>query len=405
MPGFDENETRGREENMEISSKRALRAAAVAMSLFLGIVLQKPAPVVAAASCGDLAEGKCKIQLSTGITMAYVETGPASGKPVILIHGYTDTMRSWSFAMRALHKTDPSLRLIAIDLRGHGDSSMPSASDCASAPEKCFHPDILATDVVAFMKAKNISQASLAGHSLGSFVSQDVALSHPEMVDHLVLVATSMKVVDNPVIRDFVLRDTIEGSWKGALEAKGKKYPVDFYELTPLDADPEAKKWVATTWDADVAADPATLVPLIPETSHVRLGTWIGVAKAVLATDNTEQLKKLKVPTLVLWGTQDTIFSDDDQKNLRQILQDAAKANGIVVYWKQYGVIPLPASGEQDSDIGHSLQWEAPDAVAADLDSFIKTGAPTKDLAHSDKAPNVSHILVEPGTATVMRLE
>lgn len=35
-------------------------------------------------------------------------------------------------------------------------------------------------------------------------------------------------------IRDFVLRDTIEGSWKGALEAKGKKYPADFYELTPL---------------------------------------------------------------------------------------------------------------------------------------------------------------------------
>jgi pimeloyl-ACP methyl ester carboxylesterase len=390
---------------MKINSKRALRTAAIALSLFAGIVLHKPAPVVAAASCGDLAEGKCKIQLSTGITMAYVETGPASGKPIILVHGYTDSVRSWSFAMRALHKTDPSLRLIAIDLRGHGDSTMPPASDCASAPEKCFHPDILATDVVAFMKAKGISRADLAGHSLGSFVSQSVALSHPEMVDHLVLVATSTKVVDNPVIRDFLLRDTIEGSWKPALEAKGKKYPVDFYQLTPLDADPEVMKWMTTAWNADVAADPATLVPLSPETSHVRLGTWIGVAKAVLATDNSEQLKKLRVPTLVLWGTQDSIFFSDDQNNLRQILQDAAKANGMVVYWKQYGVVPLPPSGEQDADIGHMVQWEAPDAVAADLASFIRTGVPTKDLARSDKAPNVSHILVEPGKAIVMRLE
>jgi len=78
--------------------------------------------------------------------MAYVETGPESGKPVILINGYTDTIRSWSFAMRTLHKADPSLRLIAIDLRGHGDTSMPPASDCAPAPEKCFRPDILATE-------------------------------------------------------------------------------------------------------------------------------------------------------------------------------------------------------------------------------------------------------------------
>lgn len=110
---------------------------------------------------------------------------------------------------------------------------------------------------------------------------------------------------------------------------------------------------MANTWDSDPVADPATLNPMFPETSCVRLGTWIGVAKAVLATDNTEQLKKLKVLTLVLWGTQDTIFSDDDQKNLRQILQDAAKVNGAVVYWKQYGIVPLPASGEQDGDIGH----------------------------------------------------
>jgi hypothetical protein len=35
--------------------------------------------------------------------------------------------------------------------------------------------------------------------------------------------------IDNPFIRDFVLRDTIEGKWKPAMEAKGKKYPDDLY--------------------------------------------------------------------------------------------------------------------------------------------------------------------------------
>ena len=57
--------------------------------------------------------------------MAYVETGPESGPAVILIHGLTDSLRSWSLAMRALHKDDPGLHILAVDLRGHGSSSMP----------------------------------------------------------------------------------------------------------------------------------------------------------------------------------------------------------------------------------------------------------------------------------------
>ncbi len=58
----------------------------------------------------------------------------------------------------------------------------------------------------------------------------------------------------------------------------------------------------------------------------------------------------------------------------------------------------------QETDIGHNVQWGAPDAVAADILAFVKTGAPTADLAHSGKAPNVSRILTEAGKATVMRL-
>ena len=76
------------------------------------------------------------------------------------------------------------------------------------------------------------------------------------------------------------------------------------------------------------------------------------MAKAVLATDNSEQLKKLRVPTLVLWGTQDSVFFSDDQNNLRQILQDAAKANGIVVYWKQYGIFRYPRLGNRTPILG-----------------------------------------------------
>jgi len=374
-----------------------------ALALASALAVVSPA-AAATAPCNDIAEGRCKIQLSTGITMAYVETGPETGQPVILLHGFTDSIRAWSSAMRALHKNDPDLRVLAVDLRGHGATDMPPGTSCAPAPERCFRPADLAEDVVAFMKAKGINKATLVGHSYGSFVVQEISLTHPAMVDRAILVATTTKGVGNPVIRDYVLNEPVEGSWKKALEARGKRYPDDFYELTPTDADPRAEEWVSKNWAVDPAADPATLVPLIPETSHVRLGTWIGVAKNVLVLDNTDRLRNLAVPALVIWGTQDNILPDEpDQKAVKQALEAATKAHGTVAYWKQYGVLPLPPSGAQETDVGHSAQWDAPEAMAADIDSFVRTGAPTKDLPHSDKAPNVNHMVLEPGKAIVQR--
>jgi pimeloyl-ACP methyl ester carboxylesterase len=375
-------------------------------SISLMFVASATVSATSAAECDDVDTGKCTISLTTGITMAYVEIGPSSGPAVILIHGLTDSLRSWSLAMRALHKDDPNLHILAIDLRGHGLSSMPPASGCAAAPETCFRVTDFANDLIAFMAAKKISKAALVGHSLGSFIVQEAALTHPEMVSHAVLVATSTKGVDNVVLRDYVLKEPVEGSWKKALEARGKIYPADFYELTPLDADPNAVDWIAKNWVVDPAADPAFLAPYIPETAHVKLGTWIGATKALLRTDNTERLKELKVPTLVIWAIQDNIFLEDpDQKAIKQVLAEAAKTRGTVHFWKEYGVAPLPQSGVQESDIGHNVQWGAPDAVARDIDQFIKTGAPTSDLARSDKAPNISHIIMEPGKATVVRLD
>lgn len=355
-------------------------------------------------SCEDLAAGRCTVKLPGAITMAYVETGPKDGPAVILIHGLTDNIRSWSTTMAALHQRDPGLHILAVDLRGHGETSMPPQAACSPAPEKCFRLADFAGDIAAFMKAKKIAKATLAGHSLGSFITQEVALEHPELVERAVLVASSTKGVDNVALRDYVLKEPVEGSWKKSLEAKGWKYPAGFYKLTPLKADPKAEEWIAKNWVVDPAADPAFLKPYVPETAKVRLGTWIGATKALLASDNTERLKSFAVPVLVIWATQDSIFLDADQKALKEALGEAAKAKGIPAYWKRYGVEPLPASGAQVSDIGHNVQWGAPEAVASDIDAFIKTGAPTADLVHSDKPPALDHIVTEPGKAEVVKL-
>jgi pimeloyl-ACP methyl ester carboxylesterase len=377
---------------------------AAALGAILMVLAGSPASRAQPTKCTDLAAGKCTIDLPTGITMAYVDTGPAPGTPIILIHGFTDSIRTWSFAEVPLRKAHPGWRILAVDLRGHGASSMPPAAMCAATPERCFHPRDFATDVVAFMRAMGIERANLVGHSLGSLIVQEVALSNPAMVERAVLVGTTTKVVDNPVIRDFLLRDTIEGKWKPAMEAKGKKYPDDLYNMTLQEMDPNIEEWLITTWGADPVEYPPWLATYGPATVGMHVGPWIGGCRALLTFDNTTRLEDLKVPTLVIWGTQDAILlNDPDQMAIKRVLAIAAKANHTTNYWKQYGLLPLPASGSQETDIGHTVQEDAPDLVAADIGAFFTTGAPTKDLAHSDKAPNVQKILVERDKAPVER--
>ena len=360
-------------------------------------------------ACGDLGVNfgshKCTVQLSTGITMAYLETGPKNGPAVILIHGLTDSIRSWILSMRALHARNPGLHILAIDQRGHGATSMPRGEDCPGAPEDCFQTRDFAADLVDFMHKKGIPRATLAGHSLGSFVVQEVALQHPKMVEKAILVATSTTCVDNVVLRDFVLAEPVEGSWKRNLVGQGFAFPDDVYGLTPINADPFASPiYMRDIWVADPAADPAFLAPYIPETAQTRLGTWIGASRALLQTDNTARLLQLDVPTMVIWATQDSIFLEDpDQKAIRSVLAAAATAHHRTYYWKQYGVLPLPASGNQETDIGHNVQWSAGASVASDIDSFVRKGVPDPDLTHSDAA-NVRNIVVERGKAIIVKL-
>ncbi len=376
-----------------------VRSALISVLALMGAMVSGAAQ----ADCTSPDAERCKISLPTGIDMTYLEVGPQDGPAVLLIHGLTDNARSWFTTMESLHRINPALHVMAIDLRGHGHSSMPDATKCAPAPEACFRPADFADDIVAFLAAKGITKADLAGHSLGSFVVQEVALTHPELVGHAILNATAASAVGNIVLRDYVMKEPVEGSWKQKLEAKGKVYPTDFYALTPLDADPDVNGWLSVNWVVDPAADPEFLKPYLPETANVKLGTWIGASRALLAQDNTERLKELTVPTLVQWGTQDSIFLKADQDAIRASLAVAAGKHGQPIYWKAYGSLPLPASGYQETDIGHNVQWSAFDMVAKDIDAFITSDAPTSDLVRSDAA-NVKVMLVEPGKAVVEKI-
>ncbi len=246
---------------------------------------------------------KHTLALPTGVTLAYVELGDPAGEPVIFLHGYTDTARSFHPTAQALAGMDAPRRIFLLDLRGHGGSSMPGAAACPGAPETCFAPGDMADDVLAFMDLEGLESAHVVGHSMGSFVAQDLALDHPDRVESLVLIGTGSKLAGNVVLQDHVLAEPVEGSWQAGFVAQGVDFPGGAYLQTPDDSGADALAWIAGSWVVEPAADPDYLAEIVPETAATRMGTWIGAARALLATDHGDRLDELAVPALILWGT------------------------------------------------------------------------------------------------------
>jgi non-heme chloroperoxidase len=348
-------------------------------------------------------------ELSTGITMTYVEAGNTSGEVVILLHGYTDTSRSFFPTIEALVADNTQFHIYALDERGHGGSSLPDGANCPAAPEECFEPADMAEDVIAFMDAKGIDTAHIVGHSMSTLAAQELGLANPDRIDSLMLIGTWVFAEDNPTFTQFLVplvegTDPAMGQWRGLLEdaTPGFQWPDDAYELTAVDADPNAMEFMETVWVTDVTADPAFLAEIVPETTATKLGTWIGALRAQHAHDSRDRLVELTVPTFIVWGTQDFLFPDSEQALVKTAFDAAVDACNLPYYfYKTYGKEPLPASGFQETDIGHNVQWGAYDGIAADITSWVTNGEPTDDLPYADPA-DVGTVLNDPGQADII---
>ena len=99
-------------------------------------------------------------RLATGPQVHYAAQGDLDGKPMLFLHGYTD---SWFSFSRLLPLLPTGYRAFAFDQRGHGDSERP---DC------CYAIEDLIADAVAFLDTVGVEQATVVGHSGGSFTAR-----------------------------------------------------------------------------------------------------------------------------------------------------------------------------------------------------------------------------------------
>ena len=116
-----------------------------------------------------------------GLRLAFDVSGPgadADDVPVVLLHGLGFTRRSW----KAQREILGGRCVVTPDLRGFGDSQMPSDDYDMAA---------LAGDLEAVRVALGAETIDLVGHSMGGMVAQSYVLAHPERVRSLMLASTT----------------------------------------------------------------------------------------------------------------------------------------------------------------------------------------------------------------------
>jgi len=260
------------------------------------------------------------VRLKTGVRLHYAEQGDPAGQPVILLHGYTD---SWFSFSRVLPLLGAKYRVYALDLRGHGDSDRPASG-------YQFHD--FAADVVAFMDAKGLKRATIVGHSMGSFIAQQIALAAPERVERLVLVGSATTVRNNVVLE-----------LQQAVETLGDPVPAKF-----------AREFQASTIYQPLPDD--FMDRVVAESLKLPARVWRATMTGMLAADGKTKLGNIKTPTLILWGDQETVFPRAEQDLLAAQLPQAI----LQVYPKT----------------GHALHWERPEQFVHDLEEFITRAEP-----------------------------
>jgi len=222
-----------------------------------------------------------------GIEVHYRETG--EGFPIVFVHGYTGNSRNWALTVPALRE---QFRTISVDLRGHGLSGRPASEDQ-------YALEVMASDVYELLRAVEVTECVLIGHSMGGMVAQLLTLEHPEVVRALVLVDTAADVPKG------LLYDERRKQRAGLIEiAREQGMEAVFEEqerITPLHPALAANPRYIDIWREQFL--------MTAREAYIAGANGMASRCSVVA-----DLAKVSVPTLVICGEKDEPFLEPSRQ-------------------------------------------------------------------------------------------
>ena len=178
------------------------------------------------------------------------------------------------------------------------------------------------------MDAVGLDAAVLVGHSMGSYVSQRIALDHPDRVVALVLVGSFTSL-------------------------RGKPVADELSELLPTLEDPLDPAFVLE-FQQSTLAQPVSegyVEMIVAESLQAPAHVWRATISPLLTDDHSARLGTISCPTLLISGDEDALIPVDDQDRLAASIPGARLA--------------------RYAGAGHSPNWEEPARVAAEIAGFL----------------------------------
>jgi pimeloyl-ACP methyl ester carboxylesterase len=299
-----------------------------------------------------------KVDLSTGISMNVAEAGSPGGAPVILLHGFPESHRTWA---RLAPLLGDQFRLVMPDLRGFGDSDRPQEVEA-------YATDTLLADLFALAGALEIDRFALVGHDWGGAIAWAAALRGDPRIERLAIVNSPHPwIFQKSLIEDAAQRAASQ--YMNAFRTPGMEAAV-----AAMGVDRFFDKSFAGHVDL-ASIDPAYRAQSIAEWSRpgalTAMFNWYRASHMVVPPPGVtvpvpdwvlRLAPRIRIPVRIIWGL--------DDKALLPVQLD-----GIGEVGDDVEVVPLKG-------VGHFAPWQAPRQVAAALRPFLEaaqlaTGAPS----------------------------
>lgn len=255
--------------------------------------------------------------------------GPEDGTPLLLIHGATDSRLSWAQVAPIL--AEAGYRVYIPELRGHGKTDKPEEADEAYTVAE--H----AADILNFMDKVGLEKVNITGHSLGTLISQELAITSPERVASITLIASGAKVNGNESLTWCYYGDG-----------------TDYLGVHGYDAENAMPDSFVKDWAACVNEDKDFCDGIYHHAAGLPYYDWAHIFGGLLDYDNRERLATVTCPVQIIWGTEDVIFLESDQEELKAALTGAEKVDFVKI-----------------EGASHNTHWDSKE-IAAQVAGLIK---------------------------------
>jgi pimeloyl-ACP methyl ester carboxylesterase len=287
-----------------------------------------------------------RIDLSTGVSLDVAVAGDPAAPPIILLHGFPESHRTWRHQIPVLAKDH---YVIAPDQRGYARSSKPDGVENYAARH-------IIGDLMALADALSVDRFALVGHDWGGAIAWGAALGQPHRVERLAIVNAphpylfQRALIDDPDQRlasQYITRFRDTGIDQGLTGAGLERFfGTTFAKVLTTVVAGEDKAAYLDEW-----SQPGAMTGML---------NWYRASNFVVPAPGEDVPRPAMLdqpfpavtqPTLVIWGL-------DDKALLARMNADLGD------YVTDLTLVEVPGAG-------HFIPWEKPDAVTEPLVAWL----------------------------------